>query len=89
MTTYGDNIHNPYYHLVHPGYRYTYALVDFVTGEVRTQSCDRAYLPIKTLYGYLDGIRRECAHNNAPCDLLLVDCRTGETVAQVKEGGAA
>ena len=89
MTTYGDNTTNRFYYLVRKGYRYTFALVDFVTGEIRTQSCDRAYLPIKTLYGYLSGIRRECAHNGTPCNLLLVDCRTGETLEQVKEGGAA
>lgn len=89
MTTYGDNTTNRFYHLVRKGYRYTYALIDFVTGEVRTMACDREYLPLKTLYNQLDGIRRECAHNGAPCDLLLVDCRTGEAIEQVKEGGVA
>ena len=83
MTTYGDNTTNRFYHLVRKGYRYTYALIDFVTGEVRTMACDRAYLPLKDLYNRLDGLRRECEHKGEMCHLLLVDCRTGEAIEEV------
>lgn len=83
MTTYGDNVHNPYHHYVRAGYRYTYALVDFETGEVRTIASDRQFAPLKTLYGYLDGLRRECEHRGDICRLLLVNCRTGEAVEEI------
>ena len=83
MTTYGDNTTNRFYHLVRAGYRYTYALVDFVTGEVRSMACDKQFLPLKNLYGYLDGLRRECESRGAVCHLLLVNCRTGETVEEI------
>ena len=82
MTTYDDNTNNRYYRYVRPGYRYTYALIDFETGEVRTMSCDRQFAPIKALYGYLDGLRRECERKGEMCHLLLVNCRTGETVEE-------
>lgn len=84
MTTYGDNTTNRFFQLVHAGYRYTYGLVDFITGEVRTIASDRQYIPLKTLYGHLDGQRRECERRGEPYHLLLVNCRTGESVAEVK-----
>jgi len=87
MTTYGDNINNPYYHLVNPGYRYTYALIDFETGEVRTMASDRQFAPIKTLYGYFDGLRRQCKEKGDVCHLLLVNCRTGEQIEEVWDIG--
>lgn len=84
MTTYGDNTANRFFHFVRAGYRYTYGFVDFMTGEIRTMSCDRQYAPLKTLYGYLDGRRRECERRGEPYHLLLVNCRTGEPVTEVK-----
>lgn len=87
MTTYGDRTNNPFHHYTRAGYRYTYALVDYVTGEVRTMSCDKQFLPLKNLYGYLDGIRRECASRGEACHLVLANCRTGEVIEEIKEGG--
>ena len=87
MTTYGDNTTSRFYHLVRKDYRYTYALIDFVTGEVRTMACDRAFAPLKELYNCFESLRRNYARACFPCNLLLVNCRTGEVIAQ--EGGAA
>lgn len=85
MTTYGDNTTNRFYHLVRKGYRYTYALVNYTTGEVYTQSCDKQFLPLHNLYNRFDGIRREFAQSGEQCHMVLVNCRTGEVLAQ--EGG--
>lgn len=83
MTTYGDNTTNRFHHYVRAGYRYTYALVDYITGEVRTMACDTQFAPIKALYGYLDGLRRECERKGDKCHLVLANCRTGEVVEEI------
>jgi hypothetical protein len=84
MTTYGNNVLNPYLCYVRADYRHTYALIDFETGEVRSIACDLQSAPLKTLYGYLDGLRRECEHKGAMCHLLLVNCRTGKAVEEIR-----
>ena len=83
MIIYGDNTTNRFHHYVREGYRYTYALVDYITGEVRTMACDHQFAPIKALYGYLDGLRRECEGKGDKCHLVLANCRTGEVVEEI------
>lgn len=87
MTTYGDNTTNRFYGYVRPDYRYTYALIDQYAGDVRTSSCDKQFVPLHDLYNRFDSLRREYARDGLPCHLILVNCRTGEVIAQ--EGGAA
>ena len=66
------------------GYAYTYALVDFVTGEVFTSSCDLPTYPLRHLFHKMDGIRRECRKDGSVCHLLLANCGTGEVLAFVE-----
>lgn len=46
-------------HLIHPDYRYNYALIVYTTGEVYTACADKADIPLRLLYKKLSGLRRE------------------------------
>ena len=80
MTTYTSD----YTALRRDGYAYTYALIDYITGEIRTSSCDLPTHPLRHLFQRMDGIRRECRRDGSACHLVLVNCCTGEVLAFVE-----
>ena len=80
MTTYTSD----YTALRRDGYAYTYALIDYITGEIRTSSCDLPTHPLRHLFHKMDGIRRECRNSGSVCHLLLANCCTGEVLAFVE-----
>ena len=80
MTTYGDNTNNPFYHLVRAGYRYTYALVNYTTGEVRTMSCDHQGTALRELYTIYQRELRTAKAELAAIHLVLANARTGEVL---------
>lgn len=82
MTTYGDNTNNPFYHLVRAGYRYTYALVNYTTGEVRTMSCDHQGTALRELYGIYQRELRTAKAELAAIHLVLANARTGEVLEE-------
>lgn len=82
MTTYGDNTNNPFYHLVRAGYRYTYALINYTTGEVRTMSCDHQGTALRELYGVYQSELRSAKAELAAIHLVLANARTGEVLEE-------
>ena len=68
-------------HYINPNYRYTFALADLVTGEVRTISSDYPQYPLKDLYAKFDGIVRECRNNRNKCHVILAKANTNEIIA--------
>ena len=80
MTTYTPD----YTALRRDGYAYTYALIDYITGEIRTSSCDLPTHPLRHLFQRMDGIRRECRRDGSACHLVLANCCTGEVIAFVE-----
>ena len=80
MTTYTSD----YTALRRDGYAYTYALIDYITGEIRTSSCDLPTHPLRHLFQRMDGIRRECRRDGSACHLVLANCCTGEVIAFVE-----
>lgn len=82
MTTYGDNINNPFYHYVRAGYRYTYALVNYTTSEVRTMSCDYQGTALRELYRAYQSDLRSAKADLAAIHLVLANARTGEILEE-------
>lgn len=82
MTTYGDNTNNPFYHYVRAGYRYTYALVNYTTGEVRSMSCDHQGAALRELYRIYQSELRSAKSELAAIHLVLVNARTGEILEE-------
>ena len=82
MTTYGDNINNPFYHYVRAGYRYTYALINYTTGEVRTMSCDHQGTALRELYRVYGSELRSAKADLAAIHLVLANARTGEVLEE-------
>ena len=82
MTTYGDNTNNPFYHYTRAGYRYTYALVNYTTGEVRKMSCDHQGTPLRELYHIYQGELRSAKSELSAIHLVLANARTGEILEE-------
>ena len=82
MTTYGDNTNNPFYHFTRAGYRHTYALVNYTTGEVRTMSCDHQGVPLRELYRAYTSYLREAKRELAAIHVVLANARTGEILEE-------
>lgn len=82
MTTYGDNTNNPFYHLVRAGYRYTYALINYTTGEVRTMSCDHQGTALRELYRIYQSELRTAKRDQSAIHLVLADARMGEILEE-------
>ena len=82
MTTYGDNINNPFHHYVRAGYRYTYALVNYTTGEVRTMSCDHQGTALRELYRIYQSELRSAKGELSAIHLVLANARTGEILEE-------
>ena len=82
MTTYGDNTNNPFYHYTRAGYRYTYALMNYTTGEVRTMSCDHQGTPLRELYHIYQGELRSAKSELSAIHLVLANARTGEILEE-------
>lgn len=82
MTTYGDNINNPFHHYVRAGYRYTYALINYTTGEVRTMSCDHQGTALRELYHVYERELRSAKADLSAIHLVLANARTGEILEE-------
>ena len=82
MTTYGDNTANPFYHYVRAGYRYTYVLVNYTTGEVRTMSCDHQGTALRELYRVYGSELRSAKADLSAIHLVLANARTGEVLEE-------
>ena len=82
MTTYGDNINNPFYYYVRADYRHTYALVNYTTGEVRTLSCDHQGTALRELYHIYGRELRAAKRELAAIHLVLVNAHTGEVLEE-------
>jgi hypothetical protein len=82
MTTYGDNINNPFHHYVRSGYRYTYALVNYTTGEVRTMSCDHQGVALRELYRVYQRELRSAKADLSAIHLVLANARTGDILEE-------
>lgn len=82
MTTYGDNTNNPFYHLVRAGYRYTYALINYTTGEVRTIASDYQGVPLRELYRRYQSELRSAKAELSAIHLVLANARTGEVLEE-------
>lgn len=80
MTTYTTD----YTALNRYGYASTYALVDYVTGEVYTSSCDVPSYALQGLYRRMDGEMRAARCRGALCHLVLANCVSGRVIAEVK-----
>lgn len=78
-----------YTSLIRNGYAHTYALVDFVTGEIRTTSCEVGAYALRTLYKRMDGIVREAREDGQAHHLVLANCRSNKVIAEVKILGNA
>lgn len=66
-------------------YPFTYALVDFTTGEVRTSSCDVAHYPLKHLFRRMYGIARAQARGAWARNLVLANCVTNTVILEIKD----
>ena len=82
MTTYGDNINNPFHHYVRAGYRYTYVLINYTTGEVRTMSCDHQGTALRELYRVYGSELRSAKADLSAIHLVLANARTGEILEE-------
>jgi hypothetical protein len=82
MTTYGDNTNNLFHHYVRAGYRYTYALVNYTTGEIRTMSCDHQGTALRELYRIYQGELRSAKADLSAIHLVLANARTGEILEE-------
>lgn len=71
--------------LKHEGYSFTYALVDFTTGEVYTTSCDVARYPLKHLFHKMCGIARAQARGAWARNLVLANCVTNAVIVEIKD----
>lgn len=80
MTTYTPN----YAALRRDGYAYTYALINYITGEIRTSSCDLPTYGLRHLYHLMDGEMRAARADGAECYLVLVNCVSGRELAEIK-----
>ena len=78
-----------YTSLICNGYAYTYALVDYATGEVYTTSSRFSAYALRTLYKRMDGIVREAREDGQAHHLVLANCRTNKVLAEVKLLGNA
>lgn len=78
-----------YTSLIRNGYAHTYALVDFVTGEIRTTSCTVGVYALRALYKRMDGIVREAHESGQAHHLVLANCCTNKVIAEVKLLGNA
>ena len=67
------------------GYAFTYALVDFTTGEVRTSSCNMARYPLKFLFRRMCGIARAQARGAWARNLVLANCVTNTVIIEIKD----
>ena len=67
------------------GYAFTYALVDFTTGEVRTSSCNMARYPLKYLFRKMCGIARAQARGAWARNLVLANCVTNTVIIEIKD----
>lgn len=74
-----------YTSLKRDGYAFTYALVDFTTGEIRTSSCDVAQHPLKYLFRRMCGIARAQARGAWARNLVLVNCVTNAVILEIKD----
>jgi hypothetical protein len=66
-------------------YAFTYALVDFTTGEIRTVSCDVARYPLKHLFRRMCGIARAQARGAWARNLVLANCVTNAVIVEIKD----
>ena len=66
-------------------YAFTYALVDFTTGEIRTISCDVARYSLKYLFRRMCGIAREQARGAWSRHLVLANCVTNTVIVEIKD----
>ena len=82
MTTYGDNTANPFYHYVRAGYRYTYALINYTTGEIRTISSDYQGVAQRELYRRYQSELRSAKAELSAIHLVLANARTGEVLEE-------
>lgn len=82
MTTYGDNINNPFHHYVRPGFRHTYVLVNYTTGEVRTMSCDHQGTALRELYRAYQSELRSAKAELSAIHLVLASARSGEILEE-------
>lgn len=80
MTTYTNN----YTALRRNGYAYTYALVNYATGEVRTSSSRFPSVALRHLYRLMDGEMRAARADGVMCHLVLANCVSGEELAEIK-----
>lgn len=80
MATYSTN----FTALNRSDYAATFALVDYVTGELRTRSCDVPSYALQSLYRRMDGEMRAARCRGALCHLVLADCVSGRVIAEVK-----
>lgn len=71
--------------LKHEGYAFTYALIDFTTGEVYTTSCNVARYPLKHLFRKMCGIARAQARGAWARNLVLANCVTNAVVVEIKD----
>ena len=76
-----------YTSLVRNGYAYTYALVDFTTGDIYTVSCEVGAIALRQLYKRMDSIIREARIFGSTHHLALANCRTNKVLAEVKPLG--
>ena len=67
------------------GYAFTYALVDFTTGEIRTSSCNMARYPLKFLFRRMCGIARAQARGAWARNLVLANCVTNTVILEIKD----
>ena len=61
-----------------------YALVNFVTGEVRTMKCAIPNYALRALYKRLDGEMRLARLWGDNCHLVLANCCTGRVLVEIK-----
>ena len=80
MTTYTPN----YTALRRSGYAYTYALINYITGEIRTSSCDLPRYGLRHLYRLMDGEMRAARVDGTECHLVLANCVSGAELAEIK-----
>lgn len=78
MTTYTPN----YTALCRDGY--TYACINYITGEIHTSSCSLPTYALRHVYHLLDGARRAARAEGSECHLVLVNCVSGEVLVEIK-----
>lgn len=71
-----------YESLINHDHANTYALLNLITAEVYTTSCDTASCALRQLYRRGDSIIRECRREHIACHVRLVNARTSQIVAE-------